>query len=136
MARPATARQLEVLSIVAAGILRNGYPPTRREICAFNGYSSTNAASDHLYRLQQKGLVKLGEPGKYAASRAVWPTDAGWLAVNYLPPSPLAPRPSRISPPRVVHVHTGRRCSACGAMRFVFAKPCPMCAIGETARVA
>ncbi len=62
-----TARQSEILNLVAKAIARVGYPPTRAEIAAELGFRSANAAEDHLQALARKGMIEL-TPG---ASRGI-----------------------------------------------------------------
>ena len=61
---PLTDRQAEVLAFVQARLRAVGMPPTLDEICAHFGFSSTNAASEHLRLIQQKGYLKreFGKP--------------------------------------------------------------------------
>lgn len=56
MARPLTERQREVLEFIARAV-DAGMPPTLREVCAEFGWSSTQAASDHVDALERKGFV-------------------------------------------------------------------------------
>ena len=57
-----TARQTEILELIAKAIERTGYPPTRAEIAAELGFRSANAAEDHLQALARKGMIELS-PG-------------------------------------------------------------------------
>ena len=57
-----TARQAEILTLIAKAIERTGYPPTRAEIAAELGFRSANAAEDHLQALARKGMIDLS-PG-------------------------------------------------------------------------
>ena len=77
-----TARQMLVLCAIDASVRTLGYPPTRREIGAVLGISSTNAVQDHLLALMRKGLVLMGGDG---LSRATTLTAAGRAM---LPPAP------------------------------------------------
>lgn len=52
-----TARQQAVLDYVRAFAAREGYPPTIREIAKHFGWKSTQAVTDHLLRLEQRGLL-------------------------------------------------------------------------------
>lgn len=67
-----TARQSEILTLIAKAIERTGYPPTRAEIAAELGFRSANAAEDHLHALARKGMIEL-TPG---ASRGIRLTSA------------------------------------------------------------
>lgn len=64
---PLTDRQAEVLAFVQAQLRAVGRPPTLDEICAHFGFSSTNAASEHLRLIQQKGYLKR----EFGKSRAI-----------------------------------------------------------------
>ena len=50
--------------------LKNGYPPSVREICTAVGLSSTSTVHGHLTRLQRKGLLKR-DPSKPRAIQIV-----------------------------------------------------------------
>ena len=54
-----TKRQSEVLELVRKLTNRNGMPPTRAEIAKSLGFSSANAAEDHLRALARKNYVEL-----------------------------------------------------------------------------
>lgn len=62
-----TARQQQVFELVQRAIERTGFPPTRAEIAAELGFSSANAAEEHLRALARKGVIELA-PG---ASRGI-----------------------------------------------------------------
>ena len=79
-----TARQSEILSLIAKAIERTGYPPTRAEIAAELGFRSANAAEDHLHALARKGMIEL-TPG---TSRGIRLTSAARPSVR--PTSVLA----------------------------------------------
>ncbi|MBW4048713.1 MAG: transcriptional repressor LexA [Proteobacteria bacterium] len=79
-----TARQSEILTLIAKAIERTGYPPTRAEIAAELGFRSANAAEDHLHALARKGMIEL-TPG---ASRGIRLTSAARPSVR--PPGILA----------------------------------------------
>ncbi len=64
-----TARQREVLLYIQHCIDNRGIPPTIKEICAWFGWTSTNAASDNLEALQRKGWLSLG--GAYRSARTM-----------------------------------------------------------------
>jgi repressor LexA len=53
-----TERQATVLAHVRDHIDTHGYPPTVREICDRFGWSSTQAAHDHLAALARKGYLE------------------------------------------------------------------------------
>lgn len=52
-----TDRQLEVLEFLRRYQRENCMPPTMREICLEFGFTSTNAAFEHLSALERKGHV-------------------------------------------------------------------------------
>ena len=54
-----TARQAQILELIQTAIFRTGAPPTRAEIAAKLGFSSPNAAEDHLKALAKKGVIEL-----------------------------------------------------------------------------
>ncbi len=54
-----TARQQQVYELVQQAIERTGFPPTRAEIAAELGFSSANAAEEHLRALARKGVIEL-----------------------------------------------------------------------------
>lgn len=62
-----TARQQQILDLLRDAISTTGFPPTRAEIAAQLGFSSPNAAEEHLRALARKGVIEL-TPG---ASRGI-----------------------------------------------------------------
>lgn len=54
-----TARQQEVLDLVADYIADHGFPPTIYELSGLMGCRSPNAANDHLRALQRKGAITI-----------------------------------------------------------------------------
>jgi repressor LexA len=54
-----TARQAEVLQLIADFLQATGFPPTRAEIAAQLGFRSANAAEDHLRALERKGYIDM-----------------------------------------------------------------------------
>ena len=54
-----TPRQAEILQLIRDTIAETGMPPTRAEICAALGFSSPNAAEEHLRALQRKGAIEV-----------------------------------------------------------------------------
>ncbi len=65
-----TARQAEILQFIRDTLEASGYPPTRAEICTAFGFSSPNAAEEHLRALERKGAIRL-EPGAARGIRLV-----------------------------------------------------------------
>ncbi|EPC8954929.1 LexA family transcriptional regulator [Cronobacter sakazakii] len=56
-----TARQQEVLNMLADFQRRNGYPPTQKEVAQLMGAASPNAATDMLRKLEKKGAISLSK---------------------------------------------------------------------------
>ncbi|MCZ6499729.1 MAG: transcriptional repressor LexA [Gammaproteobacteria bacterium] len=54
-----TPRQQQVLELLRSFIEERGMPPTRAEIARALGFSSANAAEDHLRALERKGVIDL-----------------------------------------------------------------------------
>jgi repressor LexA len=54
-----TPRQKEAFSFIRKHIGNAGRPPTRREIADHFGWSSANAAEDHLRALSRKGAITI-----------------------------------------------------------------------------
>ena len=54
-----TARQAEVLQLIADFLQATGFPPTRAEIAEQLGFRSPNAAEDHLRALERKGYIDM-----------------------------------------------------------------------------
>ena len=52
-----TKRQSEVLELICNFIEQTGMPPTRAEIAKALGFSSSNAAEDHLRALARKKYI-------------------------------------------------------------------------------
>lgn len=67
-----TLRQAEILAFIQTTQERSGMPPTRAEIAAHFGFSSTFASGKHLQALARKGAIEL-LPG---ASRGIRLVDA------------------------------------------------------------
>ena len=59
MKKPLTKRQQQVLGIVKDHIEESGYPPTRVDISQKLGFTSPNAAEEHLKALANKGAIVL-----------------------------------------------------------------------------
>lgn len=75
--RDLTRRQEEILSLIREWIETTGLPPTRAEIAQRFGFSSPNAAEQHLKGLAKKGALEL-IPG---ASRGIRLKSGGGLPV-------------------------------------------------------
>ena len=54
-----TLRQAEILRLINDFLKKTGFPPTRAEIAKIFGFSSANAAEDHLRALAKKGHIEL-----------------------------------------------------------------------------
>ncbi len=68
-----TPRQAEILELIRDTLEETGMPPTRAEIAAAFGFSSPNAAEQHLRALARKGAIEM-VPG---ASRGLRLVDNG-----------------------------------------------------------
>lgn len=56
-----TDRQRQCLNFIQSHIAEHSMPPTRREIGAAMGITSTNGVTDHLTALQRKGYITLSD---------------------------------------------------------------------------
>lgn len=65
-----TPRQQEILDFIRNSLEMLGAPPTRAEIASAFGFSSHNAAEEHLRALAKKGIIVL-EPGSARGIRLV-----------------------------------------------------------------
>jgi repressor LexA len=65
-----TARQQQVLNLIASTIEEQGMPPTRAEIADRLGFKSPNAAEEHLKALARKGAIEM-IPGASRGIRVV-----------------------------------------------------------------
>ena len=65
-----TPKQQEILDFIRSNVEMLGAPPTRAEIATAFGFSSHNAAEEHLKALAKKGVVVL-EPGSARGIRLV-----------------------------------------------------------------
>lgn len=54
-----TRRQSQILKFIQRTMEKTGMPPTRAEIAAHYGFSSVNAAEQHLRALERKGAIEL-----------------------------------------------------------------------------
>lgn len=128
----ATRQQLRVLGVIATAIRQQGYPPSLRDICKVFGWSATNAASEHIHRLQRHGLLApVGDT--FGKARALQITARGYAVLQMEPPSPYFPSANADSAARIVPVKLGWRCAngSCVAVTFDTSKPCPMCALAK-----
>ncbi len=67
-----TRRQNEILELIREHLRETGFPPTRAEICARFGFSSPNAAEEHLRALARKGAIEM-LPGASRGLRILQP---------------------------------------------------------------
>ncbi|WP_119154224.1 transcriptional repressor LexA [Caldimonas tepidiphila] len=86
-----TARQQQVLELIAGAIERTGAPPTRAEIAAELGFRSANAAEEHLQALARKGVIELVG----GTSRGIRLKSDTRRAAFGAAPQPLVPPPGR-----------------------------------------
>lgn len=68
--RELTHRQTEILNLIRRQIEKTGLPPTRAEICEHFGFTSPNAAEQHLRALAAKGVIEM-LPGSSRGIRLV-----------------------------------------------------------------
>ena len=54
-----TKRQQEILRMIREFMTDSGFPPTRADICRAMGFSSPNAAEEHLRTLERKGAIEM-----------------------------------------------------------------------------
>jgi repressor LexA len=54
-----TRRQAEILELLRTHLEETGFPPTRAEIAVHFGFSSPNAAEEHLRALERKGAIEM-----------------------------------------------------------------------------
>src|SRR5262245_21924842 len=67
-----TRRQAEILQLIRTHLDETGFPPTRAEISAHFGFSSPNAAEEHLRALERKGALEI-LPGASRGLRILQP---------------------------------------------------------------
>ena len=67
-----TPRQAEILELLRTHLRETGFPPTRAEIAAQFGFSSPNAAEEHLRALERKGVIEI-LPGASRGLRLLQP---------------------------------------------------------------
>ncbi len=67
-----TSRQAEILELLRTHLHETGFPPTRAEIAAHFGFSSPNAAEEHLRALERKGAIEI-LPGASRGLRLLQP---------------------------------------------------------------
>jgi repressor LexA len=67
-----TRRQNEILELIREHLQDTGFPPTRAEIAARFGFSSPNAAEEHLRALERKGAIEI-LPGASRGLRILQP---------------------------------------------------------------
>jgi len=67
-----TRRQTEILDLIRTHTEDTGFPPTRAEIAAHFGFSSANAAEEHLRALERKGAIEI-LPGASRGLRILQP---------------------------------------------------------------
>jgi len=71
-----TRRQSEILELIREYLRETGFPPTRAEISARFGFSSPNAAEEHLRALARKGAIDI-LPGASRGLRIVGSEEPG-----------------------------------------------------------
>jgi repressor LexA len=83
---PLTDRQAEVLAFVQARQRGEGMSPTLDEICTHFGFSSPNAAREHLRLIQKKGYLEraVGKPRAIRVARSASPRGSDVVRVPLL----------------------------------------------------
>ncbi|MDZ7910816.1 MAG: hypothetical protein U5O16_03125 [Rhodococcus sp. (in: high G+C Gram-positive bacteria)] len=76
-----TARQQQIFDLIKSHIEETGYPPTRAEISQFFGWSSANAAEEHIKALHRKGVIEVVPGASRGYVCQITRTDCRWLAV-------------------------------------------------------
>ncbi|PUA19230.1 transcriptional repressor LexA [Glaciimonas sp. PCH181] len=76
-----TARQQQILDLIANAIENTGFPPTRAEIANELGFRSVNAAEEHLQALARKGAIEIS-PGTSRGIRLIKPALARGLSAD------------------------------------------------------
>jgi repressor LexA len=56
-----TDRQAEIYQYLRDFVSERGFPPTLREICKHFGWTSTNAAAEHLRAIEKQQLIRIHE---------------------------------------------------------------------------
>lgn len=77
--RPLTPTQLAVLTFICEQLHARGYAPTIRETMVRFGWSSTNACTEFLVRLEAKGCITRG----HMTSRSTRVTDRGYHLAGF-----------------------------------------------------
>lgn len=93
MALKLTARQAQILDLIASAVAQTGRPPTRAEIAQAFGFRSANAAEDHLRALERKGFIRLSA----GTSRGIQLTNAAMPPVRTASASTGSASPSDLS---------------------------------------
>lgn len=70
-----TDTQRSILGLIAAGVARDGMPPSQAEIARAMGFSGVRAAQYHLEALEQAGAIRR-LPGKARGIRLLVPAEA------------------------------------------------------------
>lgn len=74
----ATKRQKEVLEFIYISLETNGFAPTLEDFNQKFGFKSNQAAIDHLYALEKKGLIKKED----RSARSLQITNLGFKTIN------------------------------------------------------
>lgn len=75
----------KIWSFIADFLLKNGYPPTVREITAALGFRSTSATAFHLATLEKKGYVRRKKGASRSIELLLFPPGAEKGDFRYLP---------------------------------------------------
>ncbi|MGO4328664.1 transcriptional repressor LexA [Cupriavidus sp. 2TAF22] len=71
-----TPRQQQIFDLIRSTLQHTGFPPTRAEIAAKFGFSSPNAAEEHLRALARKGVIELTPGASRGIRLKVWRSDS------------------------------------------------------------
>jgi repressor LexA len=90
-----TPRQLRILTVIKEAVLRNGYPPSMREIGEAAGLASPSSVRHQLTNLEQKGWIRR-DSQKGRAMEIILPGEEH-LSANGTSPSRNVPLVGRIA---------------------------------------
>lgn len=90
-----TPRQLRILTVIKEAVLRNGYPPSMREIGEAAGLASPSSVRHQLTNLEQKGWIRR-DSQKGRAMEIILPGEEQ-LAANETSPTRNVPLVGRIA---------------------------------------
>ncbi|MBR6770010.1 MAG: transcriptional repressor LexA [Lachnospiraceae bacterium] len=113
-----STKQSEILEYIKESILKKGYPPSVREICAAVGLKSTSSVHSHLSKLEKNGYIRRDS----TKPRAIEICDEGFQMV----------RTEMVSLPLVGHVAAGEPVLAEENIESYFPIPAEFVPSGES----